>query len=226
MTTPFSSLSRAISGVRGPNPPLVERHVVTARIVCWVLVVVWLCAGAALGEDAEDPEIGFAGFLVDRYEYPNRVGAYPRVDVTFDEATRLCTERGKRLCTEHEWETACRGPRNMPFGYGIEFIPGRCNTPQPDGEGGWIRDQGTQPSGTFADCGPDHGAVDMVGNVWEWTQGWYDEERGWRVIRGGSWFNNLNLASADGRYGRELVAEFHLDLVGFRCCRDAPDGSQ
>ena len=66
----------------------------------------------------------------------------------------------------------------------------------------------------------------MVGNVWEWTQGWYDEERGWRVIRGGSWFNNLNLASADGRYGRELVAEFHLDLVGFRCCRDAPDGSQ
>ena len=61
----------------------------------------------------------------------------------------------------------------------------------------------------------------MIGNVWEWTDGWYDASHSWRVIRGGSWFNSVNFARIDGRYGRNLTADFSLDLVGFRCCRSA-----
>jgi len=61
----------------------------------------------------------------------------------------------------------------------------------------------------------------MVGNVWEWTDGFYDREQRWRVVRGGSWFNNLNFARADGRYGPGLAPDYRLDLIGFRCCRDA-----
>ena len=185
-----------------------------------IIAMIWVGEAQSQSGD-EGPEGALDGFFVDRYEYPNRPGQPPRVDVSFGEAAQLCSERGKRLCTEREWETACRGSADVTYGYGPTFLPNRCNTPQPDEHGGWDRTSGTQKSGTFPDCGPVGGAIDMIGNVWEWTDGWYDQRREWRVIRGGSWFHNLNYASADGRYGRALVADFRLDLVGFRCCRDA-----
>ena len=160
-------------------------------------------------------------FWIDRYEYPNVKGEMPRVDVTWLEASNLCAARGLRLCTEQEWERACRGPENFVYGYGPDFEPERCNTPFRGVDGNWVRDRGTAPSGTHADCGNDYGVRDMIGNVWEWTDGWYDAESGWRVVRGGSWFHNVNLARADARYGLHLVEGYSLDLIGFRCCRSA-----
>ena len=173
------------------------------------------------------PPAGSAGmvrvddFWIDRYEYPNVEGEMPRVDVTWLEASNLCAARGQRLCTEHEWELACRGPGHFIYGYGPDFEPERCNTPFRDADGHWVRDQGTAPSGAFADCGNDYGIHDMIGNVWEWTDGWYDPERDWRVVRGGSWFHNVNFARADARYGFHLDEGYSLDLIGFRCCRSA-----
>ena len=158
-------------------------------------------------------------FWIDRYEYPNVEGEMPRVGVTWLEASKLCAARGRRLCTEREWELACRGPGDFVYGYGPEFEPERCNTPFRGADGAWVRDRGTAPSGAHADCGNDYGVGDMIGNVWEWTDGWYDEESGWRVVRGGSWFHNVNFARADARYGRLLVEDYSLDLIGFRCCR-------
>ncbi|MBT3346365.1 MAG: SUMF1/EgtB/PvdO family nonheme iron enzyme [Gemmatimonadetes bacterium] len=178
-------------------------------------------AESVADESTSDEEVQVGTFYIDLYEYPNRLGHNPLVDITFDDATQRCVARGKRLCTEREWELACRGPDHTDYGYGDTFIPGRCNTPLPDGEGHWRRDTGTQPSGTHPDCRSPSGAIDMVGNVWEWTDGFYDREQRWRVVRGGSWFNNLNFARADGRYGPGLAPDYRLDLIGFRCCRDA-----
>jgi formylglycine-generating enzyme required for sulfatase activity len=177
--------------------------------------------------DAQTAPAGTAGqvrvedFWIDRYEYPNVEGQLPMVNVTWEEAANLCEARQMRLCTEGEWESACRGEERHLYGYGPQFEPGRCNTPVPSADGGWIRDHGTAPSGAFADCGGDNGARDLIGNVWEWTQGWYDADRGWRVVRGGSWFHNVNFARADVRYGRYLTDGYRLDLIGFRCCRSA-----
>ena len=124
-------------------------------------------------------------FWIDRYEYPNVEGEMPRVDVTWLEASNLCAARGQRLCTEQEWELACRGPGHFVYGYGPDFEPERCNTPFRDADGNWVRDRGTAPSGAHADCGNDYGVRDMIGNVWEWTDGWYDPEHEWRVVREG-----------------------------------------
>jgi formylglycine-generating enzyme required for sulfatase activity len=67
----------------------------------------------------------------------------------------------------------------------------------------------------------------MVGNVWEWTSSLYrpypyapedgredPEGQGWRVLRGGSWFNDQTMASATARLDGDFV---FFTNVGFRC---------
>ena len=177
-----------------------------------------LPATAPSGEDTGMVHID--SFAIDIYEYPNREGTLPLVDVTWSQAQELCRAQGKRLCTESEWERACRGPEAYLYSYGDVFEPGRCNTPYQEGDR-WQR-QDLAPSGRFEQCSNSYGVSDMIGNVWEWTDGWYDRAQGWRIVRGGSWFHNVNLARADSRYGRYLDADFHLDLIGFRCCQSRP----
>jgi formylglycine-generating enzyme required for sulfatase activity len=162
--------------------------------------------------------VQFSTFAIDVYEYPNQAGSLPRTNVTLEEARALCQARGKRLCGEGEWEQACRGGQDYIYGYGPQFGPDRCNTPYPEGDT-WKRRQGPAPSGAFDGCATPEGVHDLVGNVWEWTEGTYDPQQGWPVVRGGSWFHNVNYARADGRYGRFLSPQYRLDLIGFRCCR-------
>ena len=164
-------------------------------------------------------------FYIDKYEYPNRKGVMPQVDITWTEARDLCRARGKRLCSEREWEKACRGSQNQLYGYGPTFEQGLCNTPYKEG-GVWNRGPGATPSGEFTECASDYGVYDMIGNVWEWTDGWYIQENKWRVVRGGSWFHSVNLARADSRYGRFLATDYRLDLIGLRCCRSASEEDQ
>ena len=163
-------------------------------------------------------------FYIDIYEYPNQKGALPRVEVTWTEARDLCRAQGKRLCTESEWEKACRGAGNTLYGYGPTFVPGRCNTPYQEEEI-WKRGPGLAPSGSFAQCASEYGVYDMIGNVWEWTEGWYSRQENWRVVRGGSWFHSVNLARANVRYGHFLTSDYRLDMIGFRCCRSASEAT-
>jgi eukaryotic-like serine/threonine-protein kinase len=176
----------------------------------------------AEGEDAGMVRIG--SFAIDRFEYPNRLGARPRVNVSWDQARELCGARGKRLCTESEWQLAAGGPANLRYGYGPNFENGRCNTPTLS-DGVWERSGGTAPSGAFGRCCSEVGVYDMVGNVWEWTADPAAASQDWRVVRGGSWFSNANLARADGRYSRFLTPDYRLDLIGFRCCGDPAQGA-
>ncbi len=173
----------------------------------------------ALTADAGMVEVG--GFAIDVYEFPNRLGAQPRVNVTWAEAAAACAAQGKRLCTDREWREACAGPTGLLYGYGPVFAAGRCNTPFPV-DGVWQRGQGTAAAGAFAACTTPAGAHDMIGNVWEWTADAYASGTDWHTVRGGSWFHNANMATAEFRYGRYLTEEYRSDLVGFRCCRPLP----
>src|ERR1700734_3782011 len=84
-----------------------------------------LHAGSELDEvpreaDTEPPgvEVPLGGFYIDVLPWPDEVGAIPTTNVSRDEAARLCESKDKRLCSELEWERACKGPDNARYEYG------------------------------------------------------------------------------------------------------------
>lgn len=175
------------------------------------------------GRDREDVEgqvdepffenIQVGSFCVDEFEYSDtkRRGGSPRVEVTWEQARGLCEAAEKRLCTEEEWEKACKGPGNARYAYGDDYVPGMCNTK--------VSLQETAPavarSGAFHQCvSRGYGVADLSGNVAEWTNTRVPK-RG-AVQKGGS-FNEPHLASRCS--ARVFSAPEKTSLsVGFRCC--------
>jgi formylglycine-generating enzyme required for sulfatase activity len=130
-----------------------------------------------------------------------------------DEATAslYCKWEGARLPAEEEWEYAARGPSGARFPWGAS---------SPRGELCWDRRmtaQGTCAAGQYPAGASPVGALDMAGNVWEWTSSRLD---GSNVVRGGGWTNFLpRLVSSTYRW--PLVATTRLNCLGFRCVRPA-----
>jgi formylglycine-generating enzyme required for sulfatase activity len=58
----------------------------------------------------------------------------------------------------------------------------------------------------------------MAGNVWEWTDSWYDKEEKYRVQRGGSWSGDRFGARCAYRSAFLPMDEYNGGL-GFRCAR-------
>jgi hypothetical protein len=65
-------------------------------------------------------------FEIDVEPYPGS-GAAPLLALSRDQAAERCAERQGRLCTELEWERACKGPSSAPYPSGRE-LDGACTT--------------------------------------------------------------------------------------------------
>jgi serine/threonine-protein kinase len=156
---------------------------------------------------------------------------HPVVCVGLHDAQAYChwlgqvTRRVCRLPSEAEWEKAARGsgPDARRYPWGDSWSEGMCNTVE-SGVGD------TTPVDEFEPTNVSRfGAVDMAGNVWEWTESpyWrYDGSGGLGmligpryVVRGGAWSIPYTHArvSCRGRYGPEKRATY----LGFRVVFEA-----
>ncbi len=168
------------------------------------------------GSDANDPMRAFgdqsahtestASYCIDLYEYPNQRGREPVGGYTWARAKKACEGLGKRLCSEDEWERACKGPNGAKFPFGGSFEPGICNV----GEGGR-----PAAAGEFGRCRSGYGVADMSGNVAEWTASRMGDGK---VIKGGSVEQAAFTARCSARASESSSA--HSDTLGFRCCAD------
>ncbi len=162
----------------------------------------------APGEELSGESMALTAFDIDAYPYPNDPAQPPRTGVTRDEASKLCAARGRRLCTEVEWERACKGPKNFRYEYGNRFDPKVC----PTGLGA-IASLGGSP-----ECVSGFGVHAMHGYVWEWTASDWKrgKDEGKVVERGGH--GNQPYAHMRCSNARAAVASKGEASVGFRCC--------
>jgi len=144
-------------------------------------------------------------YCIDRYEYPNKKGVIPNINISYAEAEKKCTQEGKRLCYPQEWEKACKGEFNQRFSYGNSFKEKACNT--------YGQENRVTYSGKKVNCVSFYGTYSQNGNVAEWTKSNGSKAN----VYGGSYFSKDKNSACDSKV--ELDKNKKLPYVGFRCCK-------
>lgn len=168
-------------------------------------------------EEMPGEQLILHGFYMDVFPFPNEEGAIPRTNVTHAEAAALCEEKDKRLCSELEWERACKGPSNFTYEYGNAHKPERCGTGSPSA---------MRPTGFLVGCKSEFGVRDMHGGVWEWTDSPWGRgsERALISLRGGNAPQGELVGRCANAIGRS--AETRAANIGFRCCAGPKNESE
>ena len=163
-------------------------------------------------------------------------GVKPQAHINRDQAEAACQNAGKRLCSDEEWMTACKGKHPTQYPYGDDHKDGACNDA---GVSSFRHYYGTNgevaPSlytwanmndprlnqlegslaatGSFKKCKNGFGVYDMVGNLHEWTAA----KSG--TFRGGYYLDtHINGDGCD--YRTTAHGAFYRDYsIGFRCCK-------
>jgi formylglycine-generating enzyme required for sulfatase activity len=171
---------------------------------------------------------------------------FPVVGINWFEAAAYCrwlsakTGESYRLPTEAEWEKAARGTDQRRFAWG-EKIDGRYANYEFSGD---PYEPGLTPVDfydgmtkegflTKENVSP-YGAVEMIGNVWEWCFDWYggsayysaslkENPRGpeagsSRILRAGGWVDSAYYHRAANR--NSSFPENRNPIQGFRCVRE------
>jgi len=144
-------------------------------------------------------------YCIDKFEYPNKKGKVPEVDVPFEDAQKLCADQGKHLCNTEEWLAACKsGKDRYPYGRGYE--KDRCNTIG----NAYVKNK-LAPSGEFSKCAGALGTVDMSGNAAEWV----DTSNPYAY--GGSYQNGKDDTKCESKVQLQKGKKYFY--VSFRCCK-------
>jgi formylglycine-generating enzyme required for sulfatase activity len=145
--------------------------------------------------------------------------------VSLEDARAYAAWAGKRLPREWEWQYAAQGTdgRAYPWGntWDAQAVPaanrGRRLLPPDDVD---AHPQGASP----------FGVLDLVGNVWQWTDEYLDEHTRAAVLRGGSayqpqtshwYFPQAYRVDQHGKYLLMAPCKDRSGAIGLRCVVDA-----
>jgi hypothetical protein len=141
-------------------------------------------------------------FCIDIFEFPNKACELPFVwaPPTWDK--KICELQGKRLCSDIEWNIACRGDpeggADWKYAYGDKLDLTLCNNTKGHKHPCWPKDAQTtwencatesEPSGSYPKCKSRFGVYDQHGNLAEVMM----RREGDQVVtqlKGSSWYYN------------------------------------
>ncbi|TKJ37502.1 MAG: hypothetical protein CEE38_08380 [Planctomycetes bacterium B3_Pla] len=223
--------------------------------------------------DAVPHEVVLSSFFIDKYlvtqeQYQKVMGKNPSrwkaadnpvEQVRWSDAARYCNARseldglepcydldtwqcnfnanGYRLPTEAEWEYACRAGTKTAYFFGDDESKLANHVWFDKNSGGKPRPVGQKPPNPW-------GLYDMLGNVWQWCNDFYqvdyyqqsprENPRGpetgeTKVVRGGAWKFSAESCRSGYRYNENpgyADVCFGYDIYGFRCVRNAAEAAE
>ncbi|MGD0578345.1 MAG: SUMF1/EgtB/PvdO family nonheme iron enzyme, partial [Bryobacteraceae bacterium] len=157
--------------------------------------------------------------------YPDGWANKPVTWVSLEDARAYAAWAGKRLPHEWEWQFAAQGVDGRLYPWGNDWRDAAVPSPQ----------KGRTMSGPDnVDAHPDgaspFGVVDLVGNVWQWTDEYLDDHTRGAILRGGSYYRPQGSiwyfpqAYRNDQHGKLLLMAPGYDraaTLGFRCVADA-----
>jgi formylglycine-generating enzyme len=189
-----------------------------------------------VGKNKTRPHPHFLPVTDLRVKAVSKKGVFPQGYISKEEAEGACHEAKKRLCSDDEWVTACRGKHGTRYPYGDERREGACNDSGISPLNHFFGEQagddrytweamndprlnqlhgGLMKSGAKKKCKGSSGVSDMVGNLHEWTS----DPGG--TFRGGYYLDTKINGEGCGYRTTAHNTKYHDYSTGFRCCKDA-----
>jgi formylglycine-generating enzyme required for sulfatase activity len=157
--------------------------------------------------------------------YPQGWANKPVTWVSLEDARAYAAWAGKRLPHEWEWQFAAQGTDGRAYPWGNDWKSSAVPVPDKSRTMRGPDDVVAHPEGASP-----FGVMDLVGNVWQWTDEFIDEHTRAAILRGGSYYQPQGSkwyfpqAYHNDEHGKLLLMAPGYDrsaAVGFRCAADA-----
>lgn len=161
--------------------------------------------------------------------YPAGWADMPVTWVSLEDARAYAAWAGKRLPHEWEWQYAAQGTDGRLYPWGNQWEASAVPAPDTGRTLTGPADVNTHPQGASP-----FGVMDLVGNVWQWTDEFTDLHTRAAILRGGSYyqpqgsrwyFPNAYRLDEHGKYLLMAPSIDRAGTLGFRCVEDAENGN-